>query len=112
MKLEFDSLKCVKMLIFKGLDAKNSEAIVESLADIEIRNLYSIMEIDSMLSETVKNTLAECRREFDDRIAVYEKRIELEIAEAKSSRRWMVGTIITCTLALAGYLSALIHLTH
>ncbi len=52
------------------------------------------------------------RRQADQRCALMEKRIESDIAEARNARRWMTGVIITCTLALAGYLSALLHMSH
>ena len=116
MKWEFDTLKCAKMLLNRGLSSNESEAISETLSDLDIRNLYSSIEVDTMLSEAVKNTFVECRHEFDSKLALYEKmverRIESDVAEARSSRRWMMGTIITCTLSLAGYLSACIHLLH
>lgn len=130
MKIEMDTLKCVKMLAQKGLNDKTAQAIVESFTDINIRNLYTKSKVDIMLSEAVQKTFDDLRRESDRKYeaaqrqhrevekkhAVMQKmmqqRVEADIAEARSGRRWLIGTIITCTLALAGYLSALIHFTH
>jgi len=77
------------------------------------------MEIDTMLSESVRNIFDEYRQqreqraqEFDKQMALSEKRmntrIDAEIAEVRSRYRWLMGIIITCTLALAGYTSVLI----
>ena len=133
-KIELDTLKCVQLLMDRGLETKMAEAIVESLTDIPVRNLYNKSEVDNMLSDAVEKTIHECRREFDEKI--HERRRELDerhrefdkqylerYRESKerfssmeksieSGRRWMVGTIITCTVALATYLSALIHFIH
>lgn len=72
-----------------------------------------------MLSESVRNIFDEYRQqreqraqEFDKQMALSEKRmntrIDAEIAEVRSRYRWLMGTIITCTLALSGYTSVLI----
>lgn len=123
MQLEFDSLKCAKMLIDRGLGTSESEAIVETLTETDFRNCYSKAEIDNMLPQTVKDVfqsvdkqLEERRWEFDKRLADMERRYEAdrtaERSEFRATRRWLVGTIITCTFALAGYLSAILHLMH
>ncbi len=171
MRVEFDTLKCAKMLRKGGMETSYAEVMIGSFSSVEINNLYSKMEMDTMLSESVLNTLVECRREFDARLerdrittdkvledrrrefdarmerdriatekALEERRIATDKAiedrrrefneraaernlqfekesaerrmESRSAIRWMVGTVITCTLALAGYLSTLIRLTH
>ncbi len=128
MRFEFDTLKCAKMLTRGGVQTSQAEVMIESLSGVDINNLYGKMEIDTMLNEAVRNTFeefrresdkrhrefnersAERRREFDKRMAERDKQIEKDLTESRTWRRWTVGTIITCTLALAGYLSALIHL--
>lgn len=123
MKLELDTLKCVTMLVDNGVAQNDAKAIIDTLSSITIRNLYEKSGVDNMLSETVQKVFDENRRELDRRIeerrretearfALSEKRMDQEIAEARSRHRWMIGTIITCTVALAGYLSALIQMTH
>ena len=138
MQIEFNTLKCAKILSQGGLPASYAELLVESLAGVEINNLYGRVEIDTMLSETVQNAfvegreanrkaIEECRREFDARMEErrrdfdarmaernqqFEKDFSERKVESRNNLRWMVGTIITCTLALASYLSALIRLTH
>ena|SRR3989338_8979010 len=105
MKFEFDTLKCVKMLSSKGFPSSQAAAFAATLSDTEIRNLYDKTEINTMLPETVENVL----KRVDKQLSIMEKRVDSEIAEAKSSRRWVIGTIITVGLTLAGYLSALLH---
>ena len=141
MKCQFDSLKCAKILKDGGVAPDDAEAIAGMLTETNINNLYSRPEIDEMLNEVVKTTLAESRREFDqlnDTVKTtlaenrrqFDKSLERsreDLAEVRrqfdqsfarsredseSNRRWIVGTIITCALALGGYLSALMHLTH
>ncbi len=138
MQIEFNTLKCAKILSQGGLPASYAELLVESLAGVEINNLYERMEIDTMLSQAIQNTfienrkatdktidewrrefdarMEERRRDFDARMAERNQQFEKDFAERKvesrNNLRWMVGTIITCTLALASYLSALIRLTH
>ena len=95
---------------------------------------YSKHEVDSMLSEAVKEVfakqdrsmndvfarqdqkLAEQRREFDARMKDTAKYHDQQLRDNKSellaSRRWMTGTVITVGLSLAAYLSALIHFNH
>lgn len=104
---------------------------------VEIFNLYSQQEVDSMLSQSIREVfaeqalklekqdlkLAEQRREFDasrqdtakyheaqlreQRSELQELRKELR-SEVLTSRRWVIGTVIS----LAAYLSALIHFNH
>ena len=103
---------------------------MSTLAEIEIFNLHSKHEVDTMLSQSVREIfaeqdkkLAEQRREFDERMKDTAKYHELQLREQRSefnehrgellaARRWTVGTIITVGLSLAAYLSALIHFNH
>lgn len=128
MKFQFDTLKCAKMLVKGGMPIYYANVMVESLSKVELNNICDRREIEAMLSETVQKVFdefdsrmaerrrefneraAERRREFNERAAERNKQIEKDIAEGRSLMRWLIGTVITCTLALAGYLSALIHL--
>ncbi len=120
MKFEFDTLKCAKMLAKGGLATSQAEVMIGSLSNVEMNNIYSKTEINGMLHESFYKAVDECRREFDARMAErnrlidkqIDRQIEKDSAERKAMIRWIVGTIITCTLALASYLSALIHITH
>jgi hypothetical protein len=130
MRIQCDTLKYAKLLGKKGLESEAAEGVMSTLTQIEIFNLYSKHEVDSMLSETVEKVfakqdlkLAEQRREFDVRMrdtAKYhdaqlsEQRAELseQRRELLASRRWTIGTVITVGLSLAAYLSALIHFNH
>ena len=116
MKLEFDTLRCVKMLKDQDVNARDAEALASTLAAVDIRNLYDRDKVDIMKDDIITNTIAECRREFDKQMAVREKYLEAQIAadiaEARAGRRQVIGTIITVGLALAGYLSAVIHFSH
>ena len=130
MRIQTDSLKYAKMLINQGFSPKHAEGLLFMFSKMEIRNLYSIDEVDTMLSETVKKVfdeqdkkLAEQRREFDERMKLmHEQRLEdrngliasrrEDRSELIASRRWMIGTVITVGLSLAAYLSALFHFNH
>jgi len=120
MRIEFDTLKCAKILSSKGYSLRQAEALSSAIASMEIRNLFDKTEVNNMLADVVKNVLEECRREFDKQFSLTEKRVNSEIAslnaristelaEARAGRRWVIGSIITVGIALAGYLSALIH---
>jgi hypothetical protein len=138
MQVQCDTLKYAKILRKKGVNPEDAEKLISTLTQIEIWNLYSKYEVDSMLSESVKEVfakqdlhlekqakkqdeklaeqLAEQRRAFDARmkdIAKYhEQQLRDNRNELLASRRWVIGTIITVGLSLAAYLSALIHFNH
>ena len=100
------------------------------ITGMEIHNLYSSDECDSMLSETVEKVFAkqddmlrekqrefdykltEQRREFDVRMLLMKEQIDKDHDELKASRRWLIGTIVTVGMGLAAYLSALIKISH
>jgi len=112
MKLEFDTLQYANMLECNGFSQAQSRAMVEQLSSCEFYNLYNGKKVDQMLSETIEKVF----REHDRKTAEADKRFREEAAEMRaeyrSDRRWTVGTIITTGIALAGYLSVLIHMTH
>lgn len=123
MRIQCDTLKYARLLGKKGVKSDAATGIMSTLTEIEIFNIYSMREVDSMLSETVKEVfaaqeqkLAEQRREFDARMKDTAKYHEQQIRDNKSellaSRRWLAGTVVTVGLSLAAYLSALIHFNH
>ncbi|HFL2715803.1 TPA: hypothetical protein ACGWTM_002991 [Legionella pneumophila] len=123
MRIQCDTLKYAKLLRKKGLNSGVADSFISTLSQIEIFNLYSKQEVDSMLSETIEKVfskqdlkIAEQRREFDVRMQDIAKYHDAQLREQRSellaSRRWMIGTVITVGLSLAAYLSALIHYNH
>ena len=134
MRIQCDSLKYARLLRRKGLKSEVGDEFMSTLTEIEIFNIYSKHEVDSMLSEAVREVfaqqdekLAEQRREFDARMQDTARYHEQQIRDNKSellasrresrndartSRRWVVGTMITVGLSLAAYLSALLHFNH
>jgi hypothetical protein len=119
MRIQTDSLKYAKMLRGSGFSLTLADGLMSTLTQIEIRNIYSIKEADNMLSEAVRqvfveqdNKLAEQRREFDEKMKLCTEQLRDNRSELLSSRRWLIGTIITVGLSLAAYLSALIHFNH
>lgn len=130
MNIHCDSLKCVTLLEGKGIESKLAKAVVELLTEMDIQNIYSIKEVDTMLSESItkifedrdkrfvehKDMLNEQKREFDEslrqqRQEMLESRKDIR-HEILTSRRWMVGTMISIGLSLAAYLTTLIKVIH
>lgn len=112
MRIQCDTLKYARLLRRKGIKSDMADEFISTLTQIDILNLYSKHEVDSMLSESIEKVfvkqdlkLAEQRREFD--VQLREQSTEL-----LASRPWMIGTVITVGLSLAAYLSALIRYTH
>jgi len=141
MRIQTDSLKYAKMLKAEGFPPESADGFISTLTEIEIHNVYSTVEVDAMLSESVKEIfarqdqkLAEQQREFDARMQDMERRDEAALGQLKnelkegrdrsdriwqgmmgefaSHRRWTIATIITVGLSLATYLSALLHFSH
>lgn len=123
MRIQYDTLKYAKLLSKKTNKPELADKLISILAQIEIYNLYSKHEVDSMLSESVEKVfakqdlkLAEQRREFDARMQDIAKYHDNQLREQRSellaSRRWTIGTVITVGLSLAAYLSALLHFNH
>ena len=134
MRIQCDTLKYARLLSKKGVKSDVANGLMSTLTEIEIFNIYSKHEVDSMLSEAVQEVfakhdrsiddvfakqyqkLAEQRREFDARMKDTAKYHDQQLRDNKSellaSRRWMTGTIITVGLSMAAYLSALIHFNH
>ena len=123
MHIQCDTLKYARLLRKKGFKSDEADGFMSTLTEIEIFNIFSKHEVDSMLSETVKEVfaqqdqkLAEQRREFDvrmqDTAKFHEQQIRDNRSELLASRRWVIGTMITVGLSLAAYLSALFHFNH
>lgn len=130
MRIQCDTLKYARLLGKKGVKSCDANGLMSTLTEIEIFNIYSKHEVDSMLSETIEKVfakqdqriaqqdlkLAEQRREFDTRMKDISKYHDTQIRDNRSellaSRRWLAGTVITVGLSLAAYLSALIHFNH
>ena len=141
MRIQTDTLKYAKILKESGFSKESSEGFFSTLTKIEIYNIYSVEEVDNMLSEAVRQVfveqdkkLAEQQREFDARMADITKRSDKQLGELKlelkdgrsrsdtiwqnvmnelaSNRRWTIATIITVGLSIATYLSALIRFNH
>ena len=130
MRIQCDTLKYARLLGKKGVKFHEANGLMSTLTEIEIFNIYSKQEVDSMLSESIEKVfakqdqklvqqdlkLAEQRREFDARMKDISKYHDAQIrdhrTELLASRRWLAGTVITVGLSLAAYLSALIHFNH
>lgn len=130
MRIQCDTLKYARLLRKKKVQSDAAEGFMLTLTQIEIFNLYSKHEVDSMLSESVEKIfakqdeklvkqdlkLAEQKREFDVRmqdIANYhDSQLREQRSELLASRRWVIGTMITVGFSLAAYLSALLHFNH
>lgn len=123
MRIQFDTLKYARLLSEKGVKSCDAEGFMSTLTEIEIFNIFSKHEVNSMLSEAIEKVfvkqdekLAEQRREFDARMNDISKYHDSQLrdnrAELLASRRWLAGTVVTVGLSLAAYLSALIHFNH
>ena len=123
MRIQCDTLKYARLLSKKGVKSCVANGFISTLTEIEIHNIYSKHEVDTMLSESIEKVfakqdqkLAEQRREFDARMKDISKYHDTQIRDNRSellaSRRWLAGTVITVGLSLAAYLSALIHFNH
>ncbi|KTD25161.1 hypothetical protein [Legionella maceachernii] len=141
MRIQIDSLKYAKMLKARGFPTRPAEALVSVLTEVEIQNVYSISEVNSMLSESIKGVfdehekalkevfdeqekaLANQRREFDAHHSALKAELkegrdrsdrvyENLMGEIATSRRWAIATIITVGFSIATYLAALFRLGH
>ena len=123
MRIQCDTLKYAKLLNRKGVKYSDASGFMSTLTEIEIFNICSKQEVDTMLSETIEKVfakqdqkLAEQRREFDARMKdmsnYHDTQIRDNRSELLASRRWLAGTVITVGLSLAAYLSALIRFNH
>ena len=127
MRIQCDSLKYVKLLEEQGVRSDTANGFMSTLTQIEIFNIFSKQEVDTMLGEAVKEVfikhdrdvdkaITEQRREFDirmkDNTKYYDQQLRDNKSELLASRRWMIGTMITIGLSLTAYLSALLHFNH
>lgn len=86
VKIQCDSLKYVTLLERKGITEKSAKAHIELLTEMEIFNIYSVNEVDSMLSEAVnkvfedRDKMLELRdKRFSESIKTNEKRFVEEV---------------------------------
>ncbi|MBA2653087.1 MAG: hypothetical protein H0U73_12615 [Tatlockia sp.] len=130
MRIRTNTLKYAKLLQAKGISSKSAEAFMTVLSEIEIYNICSREEVNSMLSESIKEVfieqdkkLAEQRREFDVSFNAFKQELKEGrdrsdrigqnlMQELAANRRWTIATIITVGLSIATYLSALFRLSH
>ncbi|MBA2710264.1 MAG: hypothetical protein H0U57_06710 [Tatlockia sp.] len=130
MRIRTNTLKYAKLLQAKGISSKTAEAFMTVLSEIEIYNICSREEVNSMLSESIKEVfieqdkkLAEQRREFDVSFNAFKQELKEGrdrsdrigqnlMQELAANRRWTIATIITVGLSIATYLSALFRLSH
>ncbi|WP_203368719.1 hypothetical protein [Cysteiniphilum marinum] len=91
VKLNYATIETVNALIDQGLERNTAETLVQTLSNQEHDNVYSVKEIDSMLSEAVRDVF----KEFDG----FRKEMR---QEAKTDRRWLIGTIVTVGAAIFG----------
>ena len=98
MRIQCDTLKYARLLGKKGFKSEAAHGFMSTLTEIEIINIYSKHEVDSMLSDAVKEVfamqdlkLAEQRREFDARMQdtarFHEQQIRDNKSELLASRR-------------------------
>lgn len=134
MNIQCNTLKYARLLRKKGIKSEIADGFMSTLTEIEIFNLYSKHEVDSMLSEAVKEVFAEHdraikdvfakqdqklveqRREFDvrmqDMARFHDQSLRDNKSELLASRRWMIGTMITIGLSMTAYFSTLLHFNH
>lgn len=90
MRIQCDSLKYARLLRKKGIQSDEADDFMSTLTEIEIFNIYSKHEVDSMLSEAVKEVfvmqgqkIAEQQREFDIRMQDNAKYHEQQIRDSR-----------------------------
>ena len=57
MKLEFDTLKYVRILKEQNFNPKDAEILITTLTEIDIRNLYDKIEVETMQNEMLTKTI-------------------------------------------------------
>ena len=82
MKIQCDSLKYVTLLESKGISHKSAKACFEVLTDMEIQNIYSVNEVNSMLNEAINKVFEDRDKMFEQRDKMLEQR-DLRLAEQK-----------------------------
>lgn len=113
MKIQFDSLELVDILVNKGMDKNQAEAIANALSDIEIHNLYSEKEVSNMIDQNTNKIFDFYERRFEkleenqkqaiQEMKQYNRRSLEEIKkERRSTTRWLIATVITVGISIAG----------
>lgn len=127
MRIQCDTLKYANLLKKRGVEAGVADKVMSTVTQVDILNIHDKDEVTTMLNESTKaifaeqdkklaeqsKKLAEQRREFDARrketARYHEQQLRDNKAELLTSRRWMIGSVITVGVSLATYLSALLH---
>jgi len=91
VKFNYATIESVNTLIDSGFERKQAEALLKVTSTTEHDNVYSVKEIDGMLSEAVRDVF----KEFDG----FRKEMR---QEARTDRRWLIGTIVTVGAAIFG----------
>lgn len=113
MKMQFNSLELADMLISKGVDKRQAEAIASALSDIEINNLYNDKEVSNMIDQNTNKIFDFYERRFEkleenqkqaiQEMKQYNRRSLDEIKkERRSTTRWLIATVITVGISIAG----------
>ena len=89
MRIQCDTLKYATLLKKKGLKSNDADGFMSTLTEIEINNIHSLHEVNSMLSESVKEVfieqdkkLAEQRRENDLKIAEQRRKFDARMKDS------------------------------
>ena len=120
MRILTNELKYAKLLRRNGFNPGQAESIISMISEMEIHNVYSKNEIDIMLSEAVERVflkqdekLREQQREFDEKLSLNRnesREFRKDFHEVlKSSRRWLIGTVITVGMGLAALIINISH---
>lgn len=141
MQVQFNTLKYATLLANKGFNSRDARSLMSTLTEIEFNNIHSIQEVDTMLSQSFREIMAEQDKklaqqrrdsrlrhvEQEKKLAQQQRELETKLTEQRqefkthlqeqrnewmTSLRWTVGTIISVGISLAAYLSALIHYNH
>lgn len=119
MKFETDTLKWYKLMESKGCESHLAKAIICTICEMEISNLYSKEEMQTMLAKTVEKVFQDNRRyqdvqhrEFEKRMELAERRIENDVAEIRSLKRWVIGLMVTVAVGIVSSHIHLLHLIH
>lgn len=75
MRIQCDTLKYARLLGKKGFKSEAAHGFMSTLTEIEIFNIYSKHEVDSMLSEAVKEVFAKHDRSMDDVFARQDQKL-------------------------------------
>ena len=86
MRIQFDTLKYARLLSEKGVKSCDAEGFMSTLTEIEIFNIFSKHEVNSMLSEAIEKVFVK----QDEKLA------ENKIAKAAVAVIILIFFIIIC----------------